>query len=405
MSACAAEPADRALPSPPPCGAGRDIKYGVQPHFAGPWPNLTSLKRSEFHDIYTHGLADLESPPPQEFSWRTQAPDQIEDGSRNQASCGSCWSFATASVLGDRYALANGIKSPKPSVTFLLSGVGSMGINQQPSQTCCCGGDIQTAAKWLQTNPIKLEECWPYSVVQEQQRSCPAEAGSTGDSTPNYTVPPNLNVSQLKDCCGSCCGNTMAKPEFTVKPGSVKALRAPGSGIDGQDVAKTILAIKQDIHQNGPIATSIMVPPNFQDFWTKLVNNPTTTEVFVPEEGQVGGHAIVLTGWGGPIGNQWWEVRNSWGSPGFMRFQMTKPNTPSNLRTGIDVPIMGGQFGGTVSFLPGPLTSGYNFEKAVNGTITQPGQFFVKTFSLPLVLGIAVVVTLLIAIFIVKLHN
>ncbi len=405
MSGCSAPTVSRPLPSPPPCGAGRDIKYGVTPHHGGPWPNKCSLVRSSFHDLHTNGLADLATPPPDEFSWRTKAPDQIEDGHRNQAVCGSCWSFSVASTLGDRYALANGIKSPYPSVAFLLAGVGGMPqLGAKPNQICCCGGDVQTGAEWLQDNYLKLEDCWPYSFIQETTRTCPAEAGDKAPPTQEYVAPDDL--SKVPDnCCASCCGNSEAKPRFSVAPGSVKALRALNS--DGTvDVARTILAIKQDILQNGPISTSIQVPANFMDFWHNSVV-PGKTDVFVPQAPSVGGHAIVLTGWGGPPGQQWWEVRNSWGPPGFMRFLMTTPTTPVQLRTGIDAPINIGasgqsspgppNFGGAVSFLPGALTAGYSFPKAAGGKLTKPGQasgFSMGESKTFLIVGIAVVITI-----------
>lgn len=418
---CTAPTVTRALPSPGPCGAGHDLKYGVQPHYGGPWPNVASLRRTSFHDIHTHGLADMGTPPPLEFSWRTKAPDQIEDGRRNQGTCGSCWSFSIASALGDRYALAHGIKSPYPCVAFLLAGVGGMPeLDTQPSQICCCGGDVQTGANWLQNNYIKLESCWPYSFIQEKTRACPAVGvvapGQKPDTPPPQYVAPD-DLSKVPDnCCRSCCGDDGAKPRFSVLPGSVKALRAMTSG-GLVDVERTILAIKQDILQNGPISTSIQVPTNFETFWHDKVVSGDGTQVFVPQGPFVGGHAIVITGWGGPVGNQWWEVRNSWGPPGFMRFLMTRPDTPATLRTGIDAPInvnASGQpiagppnFGGAVSFLPGPLTS-HPFAKSSGGVHTVPGQESglwqgSSGSKLLFILGIAAVVTIALVILIIMI--
>lgn len=414
----------RTVSPAPQCGAGRDLQYAQPPPFKGKFPNVTSLRRSGFKSMKSRGLSDTGIAPPLEFSWLDRAPDMTEDGSRNQGACGSCWSFATTSTLGDRYALAYGIQSPKPSVASLLSQVSSFpdtGLpSETPSTTCCMGNDIQTALTYLSTNSIQSEDCWPYSFVQSQTRSC-----CSNPSTQQYVAPNNLNDPSLKGCCASCCGTDTAKPTFTVKPGSVQPIRDMDG--DNVDIAKTILHIKLDILQNGPIPTSIRVPSDFQDFWGK---NAGSTNVYTPIAGTDGGHGVAIVGWGGDMGNQYWLMRNSWGSPGIIRFAMTKESDPISIRTGIDVPInvdanmnsIAGapEFGGCVSFLPGPLTQDFDFPKSSEGSLTTPGQSSNKwqggggifgsggvtsKMGLPVIIGFTVVVTLIIAIFILKMNK
>lgn len=429
----------RPLPMPPPCGAGRDIRYGPAPHYAGPWPNLALMRRTGFKSLEERGLHDIGVSVPQEFSWRKRAPDMIEDGSRNQANCGSCWAFTTTSVLGDRYALAYGIKSPRPSVAYLLSYAKEISDANpgmppsDPNTTCCFGGDVQSAARYLSKASIGSEACWPYSFIQEYNNApCPKQKGQYQAS------PPLTGVNA--DCCASCCGNVNAKAQFSVNPKGPSGQGDPAEAIRDMksstevDIAKTIYHIKMDILQNGPIATSIRVPGDFESFWNA---NAGTVAIYRPPSGgeTVGAHAVCITGWGGSEGDQWWEMRNSWGSPGYIRFAMTKESDPISMRTGIDVPIHLDEnfnsipgvpgFGGCVSFLPGPLPSGFSFPQSAEGALTTPGKGIGKIggggdggdiwksgslggsgkSKLLIAIGVAIIITIILAVFIVKMNG
>ena len=67
---------------------------------------------------------------PESFSWnnpvdvkkyRPDLPENFLAPVLNQGDCGSCWAFATASTISDRWAIANKKPSPNLSPSFLLS--------------------------------------------------------------------------------------------------------------------------------------------------------------------------------------------------------------------------------------------------------------------------------------------
>lgn len=357
--ACRAESVIGPSINPPQCSEGlQDIKLMDTLSYNGPFPNLTMGHRTGFYSDHSRGLADLANPIPDEWNWYEKEPDRIENGHRNQGSCGSCWAFATVSVLGDRYAIKYKTKAPYPSVAFLLSCFDNAGLST-PGQACCCGGVVEYAAEYLVKNGTKLEICWPYNLVTKNRRSCPSLSWS-------YAVPPCLQSSELAKCCHSCCGTSIADVGYFVEKDSVKPLAVLDSGVVNVD--KTIAAIQRDIMAHGPIATSMYTfggtsvgdegssPVTFKEWWD---SNAGSDAIFSPSAPHLndGGHAVVIVGWGTLGGTRYWIVRNSWGSPGFYRQAMTTSDISPENRCGLDVPSLYesdmGLTHGVVSFLPG----------------------------------------------------
>ena len=343
---------EKNLPKPPKCSdkSKQALMYtSTHIEYKGPFLNLSSNNiPSHVVQPYTEtSFAQLQSQSiPKEFSWHKSGGNKIEDGSRNQGQCGCCWAMAFVSALGDRFAVKYNIKTPHLSTMQMVScggtQIGSKGADGSipANQQCQCGGSIYAAGKWLEEgNTIGLESCWPYSTIS---------------SDPEYVAPncPDFD----SDCCADCCGNPESKPKFTVKKGSVKFLVVSEDGKNVNEEA-TINAIKLDIMNNGPVVTSFWVPPDFQEWWGN--GNPGTNNIYIPKEAsQVGrdGHAVVLSGWGESNGIKYWEMRNTWGTPGYCRFAMSV-STPRKFWCGIDIPSLynGNWEGGAVSVLPGSL--------------------------------------------------
>ena len=99
-----------------------------------------------------------------------------------------------------------------------------------------------------------------------------------------------------------------------------------------------------------------------------------------------GGHAVVITGWGTTKdGQDFWEVRNSWGTDnipegqgiyrGYFKYAIVD-NDPCHLAApGMDQQSI---IGGGVSFLPGPLPKGY---KTIPGNGKRPSPDNYGDFS------------------------
>jgi hypothetical protein len=82
-----------------------------------------------------------------------------------------------------------------------------------------------------------------------------------------------------------------------------------GSGISDYHLAGGEKQIRIEIWRWGPVATGIKVYPDFYMFDAK--NDIYKWNSIGP---QVGGHAIVLIGWGEKKGHKYWLVQNSWGA-------------------------------------------------------------------------------------------
>jgi hypothetical protein len=365
------------------CSAGHSLQYSDNhSDYKGPFLNFSfsNIPSSAVIIKPPQSLSEMSNINiPVNLSWRTGVgidPTErvdIEDGRRNQGNCGCCWAMAFVSALGDRYAKKHKIKTPYPSAMWMIScggtQIGSKGQNGSfaANRQCSCGGSIYGAGIWLEEgNSIGKESCWPYTTVSKD----PA-------SDKSYIAPicPNQQNVNADDCCFDCCGNPDAKIKFTVEKNSTKPIIVSNDG-KTPNPDQTILAIKLDIQTNGPVATTFMVPDDFENWWNSD-NHIKNNDIYTPTSNKyLGGHAVVLTGWGIENGYNYWEVRNSWGKPAFCRFRMST-DIDKSLWTGIDISKKfpdGSWEGGPVSVLPGELVGLTPGSKPEPKPGSSPGQ-------------------------------
>ena len=309
---------------------------------------------------------------PDNFTWKTSG--KIETP-RDQGNCGCCWAFATTMALGDRFAIKYNIDPPKLSPTYLLTSTYS--IQETTARTACDdGGYTFEAAKNLETQGVKTEKCWPYSIISNYRNNINSDTWKSCNPLPN-------------NCCYNCCNSTVVGTEckllFKAKTGSANNLAVIDKNvISGKNVytinaAATIKAIQTDIMLNGPVIAAFQVYDDFMTYWD---NDAPSGKVYIykgsPTNNLSGGHAITITGWGKTIVNgkniRYWELRNSWGTDtgdrgyGKVAFSIDEP---ANSILELDVPILQLDFydprwkkyrwsGGMVTLLPGSLPRGYN---------------------------------------------
>jgi C1A family cysteine protease len=348
---------------PPSCKAGQALQYrSSNPEYNGPRLNKTILKmpiKKLIKKKKGKGLSDIGPPIPTNFSWRNTGGNKISPP-MDQEECGSCWSFSTTSVLSDRYAIKYDMASPKLSPLWLVSAFTlpeEYGPDYPRNQRCDIGGNTFLAGQWIEKNFVKLETCWPYYVMT--------------DKSPGNVCPENLNTAEFENCCSTCCGTTNANYKFTVKKGTTKYL-ASGDG-ENADPEITTALIQRSIMSQGPVSASFNVPPNFMKWWNTKDN--ASGKIFRPSsptEQNVGGHAVVLTGWGVQDGIRYWELRNSWGNSGdrgYCKFAFSL-DTPKEFWTSLDVPFKDGDWwtGGCVAFEPGPLPENYQKIQGTGGS-------------------------------------
>lgn len=177
---------------------------------------------------------------------------------RNQGQCGSCWAFASAAALEDRYCIAtngafNEHLSPQDQVSCDKGNYG------------CQGGYLDALWRYLERTGTVTERCWPY------------ESG-TGNEPP---------------CRNSCVDPSIPYRKYKAKAGTTKHFRNNESAM-------------KDMLEKGPIITGFRVYQDFMSYKSGIYTHVSG--------GFLGGHAVKVIGWGtDPSGIDYWIAVNSWG--------------------------------------------------------------------------------------------
>jgi cathepsin B len=195
---------------------------------------------------------------PEAFDSREQWPMCFVDSVRDQGSCGSCWAFAAAEVLGDRFCIATGGEtrvtlSPQDLIACAYDNKYMLG---------CEGGVPEYAWRYLGSTGIAVEDCIPYA---EADSACPS---TCADGATNW----KYKASSLRHLSGSA----------------------------------TVGSVQQELLAHGPIETSFKV---YQDFFSYK------SGVYSHITGDLQGkHAVKFVGWGLTEDRlHYWIVANSWG--------------------------------------------------------------------------------------------
>lgn len=185
---------------------------------------------------------------------------------KNQASCGSCWAFATVGPLECNIKIKDGVEVDL-SEQWLVS------CNQDGWG---CGGGWWAHGYHLDsTDPCGdagavLEEYFPYTASDEPC-DCP--------------YPHDYFIESW-------------------------------AGVPGGDIPSPA-SIKEAILDHGPISVAVAVDQNFHDYDGGVFNQDTATDI---------NHGVVLVGWDDSQGSEGvWFLRNSWGpgwgENGYMRIE------------------------------------------------------------------------------------
>jgi cathepsin B len=197
---------------------------------------------------------------------------------RDQANCGSCWSFGAGEAMSDRQCIVNNQQSnPRISMENILTCCSACGYG--------CGGGypIQAWKYWVGTGVVSgdgygnTQWCQPY-FIPSCGLSCPSQE-ETAPACSNTCVPGYTGPSYSNDLF---------------------------YGQSAYNVAANVAAIQTEIMTNGPVEATFNVYADFYQY---------TSGVYIHKTGQyLGGHAIKIIGWGTLNGTPYWTVANSWSS-------------------------------------------------------------------------------------------
>ncbi|KAK4329117.1 hypothetical protein Pmani_000528 [Petrolisthes manimaculis] len=199
---------------------------------------------------------------PESWDWRKVSGSNYVSPVRNQASCGSCYAFASMAGLESRIRiLTNNTMQP------VFSPQDVVGCSQL-SQGCDGGFPFLIAGRYAQDKGVVLEECSPYEGHDD---SCSTRASCTRHYTAYYRY--------VGGYFGACNEEKM----------------------------------KVALVEGGPLMVGLEVYNDFLHYKTGVYHHTTLTDSFNPLE--LTNHAVLVVGYGTDDNTKedYWLVKNSWG--------------------------------------------------------------------------------------------
>lgn len=265
---------------------------------------------------------------PSSFNGKKVWKNYIRDV-RSQGLCGSCWAFSSLFVLQTRLSIYSRGKynynlSPAKMIFCSITDdsyeedfvkslkkqldVGNyydfkkdiVDIDKIKDVTYGCEGkNLINAWQFLYRFGSPDNSCFLYGDENNYY-----ENNATPDLTSTDNVPDacSLYAKNTYDYCPSSKTNmiTHRSGGFYLVPGVESKSENKQSG--------TEYNIRKEIYKWGPCTTGMMIYQDFFDWDGKGVY------IYNKRSEKIGGHAVVLMGWGEENGKLFWLVRNSWGS-------------------------------------------------------------------------------------------
>lgn len=221
----------------------------------------------------TAEVAKMAAALPEHWDWRDVNGVNFVSSVRNQASCGSCYSFATMGMLEARIRIqTNNTDTPVLSPQQVVS-------CSEYSQGCD-GGFPYLIGKYIQDFGIVDESCFPY-VGKDSPCGVPQNCRRVYTAKYNY----------VGGFYGGC----------------------------------SEMAMMLELVKNGPMAVAFEVYPDFMHYKEGIYHHTGLRDSFNPFE--LTNHAVLLVGYGRchMTGQKYWIVKNSWGTgwgeEGFFRIR------------------------------------------------------------------------------------
>jgi cathepsin L len=225
--------------------------------------NFTDMSNLEFRS-YFNGLrfqrtvpkspaeifVETGKPMPKTVDWRDKG---VVTGVKNQEQCGSCWAFSAVASLEGQHAL-------KTKKLVSLSEQNLVDCSSKEGNFGCEGGLMDQAFQYvIDARGIDTENSYPYKAIDEK---CDFSTKTIGATLKSYTDIPTGNEKALEEAVA------------TVGPISV--------AIDASQMS-------------------------FQFYSSGVYNEPECSSVQLD-------HGVTAVGYGTQSGQDYWLVKNSWGT-------------------------------------------------------------------------------------------
>ena len=263
----------------------------------------------------------------------------------DQASCGSCWAFATSAALSDRINLANRRRVLDRSLSPVIPLACNFFLDKDQHRIFekdyvktilnlrnildnfgCHGNSVVLTCFFLHVWGTYTSTCAPYESefirnLQYERTNFGYRSTLALASKVNFTSDFNstscamyfgnigrtLNVS-------NCLGRIVNKKRVYMRPAQIYRCLFYYSI---REAVENPSFIQKDILLFGPVVTSFIVYEDFYNF------DPNKDGVYVSNQNlgsEVGGHAVCIVGWGDYFDQRtnktipFWWIKNSWGS-------------------------------------------------------------------------------------------